>query len=273
MRPLFTLLLLAAALPARAGGLVDLGGKSIDDYTLSLRGRAWTSEQNSLVQSSEDLQPGSAIDFFDDTDLDDRLFMPWAEAELRFDELALRFDAWWGSDSKRGEFLESEGFDGHVFLDGDRALFRFTTIQGSGHFEWIPLDFGSSKTIGLEVGFLLGARITRMEAYIRDSASGESYRSSTVGWGPDPGLSVSVGLLNFMELEARVCGMQFRLGTYDYRAIDAWAELRFFIDDHFYVGLGYRYNYTSVERGDADDDGRLLEFLYHGPSVALGLQF
>lgn len=273
MRPLAALLLLASALPAPAGGLVELSGKSIDDYAFSLRARAWTSDQYAEVQDSKSVQQGSVIDFFNDTDLDRRIYMPWAAAELRFDELAIRFDAWWASDHVRGDFKDSEGFDGHVFLPGDRALTRFTAMQGSGHLEWIPLDFGSSKKIGLEVGFLLGARVTRMEAEIRDSASGEHYRSSVVGGAPDVGLTISLALLNFIELETWVTGMQFRIGTYDYRSLEAGAELRIFIDDHFYIGLGYHYDFRSIERGDATDNGRLLEFLYHGPSVGIGLQF
>jgi hypothetical protein len=273
MRPLAPLLALFFALPATAGGLVELAGKSIDDYTFSLRARCWSSEQNAKVQDSSSGQKGSVIDYFEDTELDNRLYMPWVDAELRVKELAIRFDYWWASDQTRGKFKEGEGFDGHVFLKGDRALMRFTAQQGSGHFEWIPFDFGSEAKIGLEIGILIGARITRMEAEFRDSNSGEHYRSSFVGAGPDPGLTVTLGMLNFLSLEARVSGMQFRLGTYDYRALDASAELRVFIDDHFYIGLGYHYGYASVERGDPDEDGRLLEVVYHGPFAGIGLQF
>ncbi len=273
MRPLAALLLLASALPAPAGGLVELAGKSIDDYTFSARGRAWSSDQGAEIQDSKTVQQGSLIDLFDDTDLDNRLYMPWVDAELRFQELAIRFDCWWASDHVRGEFASDEGFDGHVFLKGDDALFRFTAFQGSAHFEWIPLDLGSSKKIGLEVGLLIGGRITRMEAEIRDSASGEHYRSSVVAAAPDLGLTVSLGLLNFLELETWVTGMQFRIGTWDYRSLEAGAELRVFIDDHFYIGLGYHYDFRSIEKGDSTDNGRLLDFLYHGPSVGIGLQF
>ena len=67
--------------------------------------------------------------------------------------------------------------------------------------------------------------------------------------------------------------MQFRIGTYDYRSLEAGAELRIFIDDHFYIGLGYHYDFRSIEKGDSTDNGRMLEFLYHGPSVGIGLQF
>ncbi|MEK7468699.1 MAG: hypothetical protein AAB074_14910 [Planctomycetota bacterium] len=273
MRPLAPLLVLALALPASAGGLVELAGKSIDDYTFSFRARCWTSDQNSLVQDSTTAQPGSAIDLFDDTDLDRRIYMPWVDAELRFDELAIRFDYFWANDQIRGEFREGEGFDGHVFLRGDRALMRFQAQQGSGHFEWIPLDLGSEKTIGLEIGLLFGARLTRMEAQFRDSASGQQFHSSLVGVGPDPGLTITLGVLNFLSVEGRVSGMQFRLGTYDYRALDASVELRFFIDDHFYIGLGYKYCYASIAKGEADENGRLLEFAYFGPFAGIGLQF
>jgi hypothetical protein len=273
MRPLATLLVLAFALPASAGGFVDLGGKSIDDYTLSLRLHAWSSEQNSQAQDSTSTQPGSVIDFFEDTDLDDRLYFPWVDAELRFKELAIRFDYWWVNDQDRGDFSEDEGFDGHIFLKGDRALVRFTAQQGSGHFEWIPIDLGSEKKIGLEIGLLIGARVTRMEAEIRDSASGDHFRSSLVAAGPDPGLSLTLGFLNIFSIEAKVTGMQFKLGTYDYRSLDASAELRIFVDDHFYIGLGYKYCYASVAKGDPDDNGRYLEVVYHGPFAGIGLQF
>ncbi|KAF0241072.1 MAG: hypothetical protein FD180_4632 [Planctomycetota bacterium] len=273
MRPLAPLLALAFALPASAGGLVELAGKSIDDYTFSLRGRCWSSDQNSKVQDSTTAQPGSVIDLFDDTELDHRLYMPWVDAEFRFKELAIRFDYFWANDQIRGEFREGEAFDGHIFLKGDRAHTRFTAQQGSGHFEWIPFDFGSEKKIGLEIGVLIGARITRMEARFRASSTGERFHSSLVGWGPDPGVTVTLGLLNFLSVEARVSGMQFRIGTYDYRALDASVELRVFIDDHFYIGLGYKYCYTSVIKGEADERGRLLEFAYFGPFAGIGLQF
>jgi hypothetical protein len=273
MRLLAPLLALAFALPASAGGLDDLAGKAIDEYTLSVRGRCWSSEQNSRVQDSRTSQVGSVIDFVDDTELDRRIYIPWVDAEIRFKELALRFDFWYGNDQVRGEFKDGEGFDGHVFLKGDNAVMRFTAQQGSGHFEWIPFDFGSEKKIGLEIGVLIGARMTRMEADINDSVSGEHFRSSIVAAGPDPGITITLGMFNFLSLEGQITAMQFKIGTYDYRSLDASVELRFFIDTHFYIGLGYKYCYASMESGDADRNGRLLEFVYHGPFAGIGLQF
>ncbi|MCE9581804.1 MAG: hypothetical protein K8T20_04725 [Planctomycetes bacterium] len=272
MRPLLPLLLLALALPVSAGGFTDLGGKPIDEFTFSLRARAWASNQSGEVQDSRDGQDGSNVDFFADTDLDRHVYMPWGDAELRFKELALRFNAWGTTDTVRGEFKDDEAFAGHVFLQGDKALTRFSGVQGAFHFEWIPFDFGSEKKIGFEIGFLIGARVTRMEAFVRDSASGDRFRSSTIGGAPDLGLTLSLGFLNCVQIEAWVAGMQFRLGTYDYRAIDAGIEGRVYVDDHFYFGIGYHFNYTAIERGDARDNGNLLQMKYDGPSIMIGIQ-
>ncbi|NUN50501.1 MAG: hypothetical protein HUU15_16935 [Candidatus Brocadiae bacterium] len=271
MRVLITVLTLA--LPACAGGLFDLDGKSIDEYGAVLRLRGWSSEMDAGVQDSTDLQPGSIIEFDEDTPLDRRLYIPEVDLELRFAELAFHLTTWRASDSTRGSFREDEGFDGHAFATGDRALHRFRVWQAAAHFEWIPFDLGSHKTIGLEIGAIIGARLTRMEAFFRDSASGKHYRSTSTAALPDLGVTVSLGFLNCVEIEGWASGMYAPFSNWDYVSINGGIEIRLHLDQHFYFGGGYRFSSGSIERGDADDDGRLLEYLYHGPSVTFGLRF
>jgi hypothetical protein len=274
MRPLRALALAAlAATPAAAGGIFDYEGKAIDENGWTIRLRAWESIQDAAVQDSTDTQQGSVIEFDEDTDLDRRLYIPEVEFEIRYDEIAVHIGAWRASDSERGQFYEDEGFDGHVFAAGDRAHQRFRVTQGTLHFEWIPLDLGSERKFGFELGFIVGARITRMEASFRDSASGEHFRSTSTAALPDLGLTLCVGFLNIFQIEAWGSGMAFDVSGWDYRWINAGGELRVFLDSHFYLGGGYRFSTGSIERGDSDDDGRLLEYTWHGWEATIGFVF
>ena len=273
MRILCALVFAASAIPATAGGFTDISGKSIDDYGFAIRGRAWMSDQDSAVQDSTRLQPGTVIDFEDDLDFDGDPFIPELDLEFRSDELALHAMAWYSAEGDRTHMEQDEGFDGRILLAGDEVSARFRVVQAAVHFEWVFLDLGSSKKIGLELGVIVGARWTRFEADIRPHATHERLHSGAQAALPDLGLTLCIGFLNIFEIEAYASGMVLDVGSYDYESINGGAELRIYIDDHFYFGGGYRFSSGSLERGDSEEDGRLLEYEYHGPMVTLGIQF
>jgi hypothetical protein len=274
MRPGFVFaVLLGAAIPAAAGGLTDLTGKAVDEYGFAIRGRAWMSDQESAAQDSTENQPGSVIDFDDDLDLTGDPFIPDLEIEYRTKELAFHLHGWYANESHTEQTEEDEAFDGSFIPAGEEVTGRFRIIQTALHFEWIPIDLGSSKKIGLEVGVILGVRFTEFDARIRRDATGDRLKSDVTAALPDIGATLNVGLLNFLELEVQVSGFGLDVSGYDYLSINGSAELRIFLDEHFYFGAGYRFSSGSLERDDADEDGRVLEYEYHGPMVTLGVQF
>ncbi|MBI2920991.1 MAG: hypothetical protein HYY18_07890 [Planctomycetes bacterium] len=273
MRILCTLVFSACALTATAGGFTDISGKAIDDYGFAIRGRAWMTDQDSAVQDSTRTQPGTVIDFDDDLDFDGDPLIPELDLEFRTEELALHAMAWYSAEGDNTTSREDEGFDGRIILAGDALSARFRVVQAAVHFEWVFLDFGSSKTFGLEVGVIVGARWTRFDADIRPTATHERLHSGAQAVLPDLGLTLCVGFLNIFEIEAYASGMVLDVSTYDYESINGGAELRIYIDKNFYVGGGYRFSSGSLERGDSEEDGRLLEYEYHGPMVTLGIQF
>jgi len=273
MRSLCVLLVLGSALPASAGGFVDISGKPIDEYSFVIRGRCWATLQNTSVQDSSKNVNGTVIDLDTDLDMDDRAYIPEGELEFRYKEVAIHLNTMFLTDTSRKTLEEDEAFDGQALLAGDRFKSRFRTFQAGAAFEWIPIDLGSAKTIGLEIGFLIGARWTTYDTYIRDRLTGERFQSSSWGVLPELGLTVNLGLLNIFEIEAHVSGMWLKFNTYDESAVDTGIEARIHVDSHFYFGIGYRLVSASLERGDREDRGTLVEYLYHGPSVTLGLQF
>ena len=135
MRTLCALVFAASALPATAGGFTDISGKSIDDYGFAIRGRAWMSGQDSAVEDSNRLQPGTVIDFEDDLDFDGDPLIPELDLEFRTDELALHAMAWYSAEGDREYSPQDEGFDGRIILAGDSVSARFRVVQAAVHFE------------------------------------------------------------------------------------------------------------------------------------------
>ncbi|MBI2920992.1 MAG: hypothetical protein HYY18_07895 [Planctomycetes bacterium] len=253
-----------------SAGLIDLNGKPIDEFTFALEGRLWRSELGGSIRVEEN-SFGTLIEFDEDLNLDS------AEEEIegvilfRAKSLLIR-GAYVEATFKDTETLErSFTFAGTTFSVSESVEAETTFRIGGVEVEWLLLNVGSAAKIGLEIGLGIGARYLSVSAEFHSETTGISERERKNTVVPVISASASLGVMNFLRLDANLAGLWFDYLGIEGLFLDGSISAKLFLYHSVWVGLGYRYAGLDLEFNHGDDFE--IDVSLSGVFVALGVQF
>lgn len=242
MKPLFALLVLAC--PAFAGGLLDQNDTVIDEFTIDLEGRYWLATLSGDVKADTKSITGSHIDFEDELDFE-RTSDPLIEGVLRarMKKIQVRAAYFQAKYSESERLEETIRFKDVTFTVGTtvdaEALLRFGALD----LEFLLIDVGSSKEIGLEIAIGIGGRYLGFEGSIENERTGVDESISRTGILPVISAFASVSFLNCFRIDLEAAGMHVGgffpkiQGTF----LDASLEARVYLITFVYIHGGYRF--------------------------------
>lgn len=265
-------LLALAGAPVCAGGLFDLDGKPIDEYTFAIEGRAWRAELNGDTEVDEEDFEGDEVDLEEDLDLDnDRLA---GEGLVRIRLKRFRIEGRFFQQEFDGENVleQSFRFDGDTFVTFEEVEGEITVRSGGVDVEYIVIDIGEEKAVGFELGAGIGARYLFAEAAIKRTTGGRRAHEDSDTVVPVVRLSAEVFIANCLSFAADAEAMHIRFRDVTTTFGDVTAQVKLFLHHHAYLALGYRYVAIELEdRGSSNDFD--IELATQGWFAGLCLQF
>ncbi len=266
------LLFVLCAVPASAGGLFDLDGKSIDDYLIRLEGRAWLARlEGSAEVGTEDVD-GSTIDWEDDLDLGRDKIAGEGLLQVRFKRL--RFEGRYFQQEYEGSEVISSSFtyNGTTYDTFDDVSSEVTIRSGGIDAEFMIIDVGEAKKAGFRLGLGVGGRYLYAEGAVKRDPNGPRERVDSDTVIPVGRASASFGFLNCFSIEGDVEAMYIRYREIRTGFLNATLQAKVYIFQNVAIGAGYRYIGIELEdrRGNDHFD---IEMAVHGFFAAVTVQF
>ncbi|KAF0244228.1 MAG: hypothetical protein FD180_2738 [Planctomycetota bacterium] len=259
-------LLATSITPCAAGGLLDLNGKSIDDFIIDVEGRYWFATLSGDLSVDENDVDGTSADFHGDLNFD-RPEQPLLEgvARLRLWRVQLRGAYFQAHFEDRRRLESSITFLGFTFTTGRDVDAEATVRVGALDANFLIIDEGSADKIGFELGAGVGGRYLGFEGSLRDRETGQEESVDERAGIPVVSAYASLGFLNVFRIDAEVAGM-YLPSSYPRlhgKFIDASIEARIYLHHFVYLAGGYRFvllkgQYDSDD--DVDVDARLQGF-------------
>jgi hypothetical protein len=242
--------------PCAAGGLLDLDGKSIDDFVIDVEGRYWFGRLSGDLSVDENNVNGTTADFHGDLNLDQPA-QPLLEGVARLRLWRLQFrGAYFQARFDDGRHLDSSiTFQGFTFATGRDVDAEATVRVGALDANFLIIDAGSAAKVGFELGIGAGGRYLGFEGSIRDRGTGREESVDERAGIPVGSAFASLGFLNVFRIDAEVSGMVL---PHSYprlhgRFIDASLSARVYLHHFVYLTGGYRFVLLKG-RYDSDDD-------------------
>lgn len=275
MRNAFVLAILAICpAAASAGGLLDLKGKAIDDYTIDLQGRYWFGKLAGDVKTDTKTIDGTSISLPSDLKLDVPA-RPLIEgvAHLRLSKLLIRAAYFQAAFRENVVLDESLTYLGETFTIGTEVKTAATIHVGALDAEFTLLDQGKAQTFELRVSAGIGGRYLGFRGHIRENISGFAASDTENGIIPVVAANASVVLLNLVSVEAEIAGMALpdtSILRVRGKFLDASLEARLWIFTNAYVAAGYRFCLLRVTYDSIDgvDVNTRLKGLFLGVGIA-----
>ncbi|MCE9581463.1 MAG: hypothetical protein K8T20_02995 [Planctomycetes bacterium] len=266
------LALALCAVPAFAGGIFDLDGKSIDDYLIKVEGRAWLARlEGSAEVGTEDID-GSKIDWHDDLDLGNDKIAVEGLAQVRFKRL--RVEARYFQQEYESSQVVSDSFtyNGTKYNTFDDVDSEVTVRSGGVDAEFMLIDVGEAKKAGFRLGLGVGGRYLYAEGAVKKDPNGPRERVDSDTVIPVARASASFGFLNCISLEADAEAMYIRYREIRTGFLDATVQAKFYLFQNVAIGAGYRYIGIDLEdrRGDDHFD---IEMAVQGFFAEVTIQF